>query len=114
MAHFKKLFQSTPDNIHKLVFYSPNSKYKVISNINANKLLKKLLINLKINPITLHGLRHTHASVLLYKKVSIYYVSERLGHGDIETTLREYSHVVRELREEDEAATTATFENMVV
>ncbi|WP_343781037.1 site-specific integrase [Virgibacillus salarius] len=114
MAHFKKLFQSTPDNIHQLVFYSPNSKYKVISNTNANKLLKKLLINLKINPITMHGLRHTHASVLLYKKVSIYYVSERLGHGDIETTLREYSHVVRELRVEDEAATTATFENMVV
>ncbi|WP_342768825.1 hypothetical protein [Saliterribacillus persicus] len=62
----------------------------------------------------MHGLRHTHGSVLLYKKVSIYYVSERLGHGDIETILLEYSHVVRELRVEGEAATTATFENMVV
>lgn len=39
MSHFKKLFQSTPNNIHKLVFFSPSSRYKVISNTAANKLL---------------------------------------------------------------------------
>lgn len=68
MEHFKKLFKSMPTNIHQLVFYSPSSKYKVISNTNANKLLRKILTELNINPISLHGLRHTHASVLLYKK----------------------------------------------
>src|SRR5690606_29647754 len=78
MAHFKKLFKTMPTNIHQLVFYSPTSKYKVISNTNANKLLKKTLSNLGIEPITIHGLRHTHASVLLYKNISIHYVSERL------------------------------------
>lgn len=52
--------------------------------------------------ISIHGLRHTHASVSLYKKVSIYYVSERLGHSDIETTMNEYSHVLKEIREDDE------------
>lgn len=62
----------------------------------------------------MHGLRHTHASVLLYKKVSIYYVSERLGHSDIETTLKEYTHVIKELRVEDERGTMKTFEEMVV
>ena len=50
----------------------------------------------------MHGLRHTHASVLLYKKISLYYVSERLGHGDIQTTLKEYTHVLSELRIEDQ------------
>jgi integrase len=114
MNHFKKLIESTPDNLHQLVFYSPNSKYKVISNTVANNLLRKILIELGIDPITIHGLRHTHASVLLYKKVSIYYVSERLGHSDIETTLKEYTHVVKELREEDELGTINTFENLVV
>ncbi|WP_236611107.1 tyrosine-type recombinase/integrase [Halalkalibacterium ligniniphilum] len=114
MNHFKKLFESTPNNIHKLVFFSPSSKYKVISNTAANKLLRKVLTELKIEPITIHGLRHTHASVLLYKKVSIYYVSERLGHGDIETTLKEYTHVIKELREEDERGTMKTFEDMAV
>ncbi len=58
MNHFKKLFESTPNNIHKLVFFSPSSKYKVISNTAANKLLRKVLTELKIEPITIHGLRH--------------------------------------------------------
>ncbi|WP_231687056.1 tyrosine-type recombinase/integrase [Bacillus sp. JCM 19034] len=114
MRHFKELFKTTPTNIHQLVFYSPSSKYKVISNTNANKLLKKTLLELGITPISIHGLRHTHASVILYKKVSIHYVSERLGHGDIDTTLKQYTHVIKELREKDELGTVNTFEQMVV
>lgn len=112
MNHFKELFNTTPTNTHQLVFYSPGSKYKVISNTNANKLLKKLLDNLNIAPITVHGLRHTHASVLLYQKASIHYISEGLGHSDIETTLKEYTHVLKELRLEDEQLAMKTFENM--
>lgn len=114
MEHFRKLFKNTPTNIHQLTFYSPTSKYKVISNTNANKLLKKILEELQISPITVHGLRHTHASVLLYKNVSIHYISERLGHGDIDTTLREYTHVIKELREKDEQETIKVFEKMIV
>lgn len=114
MNHFQKLFSNTPTNIHELVFYSPGSKYKVVSNTNANKLLKKLLLELKIDPITIHGLRHTHASVLLYRKASIHYVSERLGHSDIETTLKEYTHVLKELRLQDEQLTMQVFEDMAV
>jgi integrase len=114
MNHFKKLFNLTPISLNQLVFYSPSSKYQVISNTNANKLLKKLLKDLKINPITLHGLRHSHGSILLYKKASIHYVSERLGHGDIETTLKVYTHVLKELRIEDEQLSMKTFEQMNV
>lgn len=114
MNHFKRLFKTTPTNLHGLVFFSPESKYKVISNTNANNLLKKLLVELGIDPITLHGLRHTHASVLLYQKASIHYVSERLGHSDIETTLKKYTHVLKELRLQDEQITIQTFEDMVV
>lgn len=114
MNYFKKLFISTPTNINKLVFYSPSSKYKVISNTNANKLLKKSLDKLEIHSITIHGLRHTHGSILLYKKASIHYVSERLGHGDIETTLKVNTHVLNELRIEDEQLSTKTFEQMIV
>jgi integrase len=114
MTHFKKLFKSMPGNPFELVFYSASSKYKVISNTNANKLLKKLLKDLKLPLITLHGLRHTHGSILLYKKASIHYVSERLGHGDIETTLKVYTHVLKELRLEDEQLSMNTFEQMIV
>lgn len=112
MKTFQKLFLQMPDNIYQLVFFSPNSKYKVISNSAANKLLRTTLKDLGIDTITVHGLRHTHASISLYKKSSIYYVSERLGHADIETTMRDYAHVIKELREEDEKNTISIFEKM--
>lgn len=103
MEEFKKLFKKTPENINKLVFYSPKSKYKVIANASSNKLLKAILTKLEIKTdITMHGLRHTHASVLLYQKASVNYVSERLGHGDIMTTYNTYSHILKEGREEDD------------
>lgn len=41
--------------------------------------------------VTLHGLRHTHASLLL-QHVPIQYVSMRLGHEGIEITYKTYSH----------------------
>lgn len=111
MDTFKELFQSTFVNIHNLVFFSQHNQKKVLSNVN--KLLRNTLSELNIDPITIHGLRHTHASILLYRQISIYYVSERLGHASIDTTLRHYAHVIKELREEDTKNTIDTFENMV-
>lgn len=114
MSAFENLFEKTTENVMKLVFFSPGSKYHVITNENVNKLLRNTLKHLKIDTITIHGLRHTHASVLLYKKVSIYYVSERLGHADIDTTLKHYAHVIKELRIEDTNAAIKTFEQMAI
>lgn len=103
MKEFKKLFITLPDNIHRLVFFSGSSKYKVLSNNAVNKSLKKAqkAVGIK-NIVTAHGLRHTHASALIYKKASLIYVSERLGHSSPETTYRKYLHVMNELREEDD------------
>lgn len=114
MNLFKKLFDEMPNNIHNLVFYSPRSSKKVLTNEFVNKILKKTLTDLNIESISVHGLRHTHASILLYKKISIYYVSERLGHAKIDTTLNYYSHVIKELREEDTRNTLDLFEKMPV
>jgi integrase len=41
-----------------------------------------------------HTLRHTHASTLLARGRSILAVSERLGHGSPELTLRVYAHLM--------------------
>jgi integrase len=113
MNIFKKLFERTPENIHSLVFFSPTSKYKVLCNTAVNKVLKSTLQKLNIDPISAHGLRHTHASILLYKRASIYYVSERLGHSDIETTNGYYAHIIKELREQDDKIAVKTFEEMI-
>lgn len=49
MNEFKKLFSRLPASLYQLVFYSPESKYKVISNTNTNKLLRKTLKELVFN-----------------------------------------------------------------
>ncbi|GEL07118.1 tyrosine-type recombinase/integrase [Salisediminibacterium halotolerans] len=113
MSYFQVIKPAMPWNEHNLVFYSPTSQYKVLSNTGVNKLLRKILIEIDIQPIAFHGLRHTHASIALYNKASINFVSERLGHADIETTLKEYTHVIKELRKEDEDRTVAFFESML-
>lgn len=114
MNYFKKLFESTPTNIHQLVFYSGSSKYKVVSNTNGNKLLKKVLSDLRIDAISLHGLRHTYASILLYERLSLGYVSESLGHQNTIRTQQDYAHVLSELKEEDGKRATSVFDEMVV
>ena len=43
--------------------------------------------------IRVHDLRHSHASLLLHAGMDIIIVSRRLGHENIETTLKTYSHI---------------------
>ena len=55
----------------------------------------------KIPVISAHGLRHTHASVLLFAGVSIASVARRLGHSSMTTTQKTYLHIIRELENQD-------------
>ena len=52
----------------------------------------------KLPAIGLHGLRHTHATLLLEEGVDVKTVSERLGHDSIQTTLELYAHVTPKMR----------------
>lgn len=49
----------------------------------------------KLNPIRIHDFRHSHASLLISKGLSIVAVAKRLGHKDIEQTLNTYSHLLK-------------------
>ncbi|WP_083543583.1 tyrosine-type recombinase/integrase [Rhodococcus sp. 2G] len=44
--------------------------------------------------LRLHGLRHTHASLLLAAGVPVKVVSERLGHASVSVTMDVYAHVM--------------------
>jgi integrase len=50
--------------------------------------------------IPFHGLRHTHATILMLSGVHPKVVSERLGHADIGITLSIYSHVLPQMQQE--------------
>ena len=51
--------------------------------------------------ISVHGLRHTHASLLLFAGVSIASVAKRLGHASMNTTQKTYLHIIQELENQD-------------
>lgn len=50
--------------------------------------------------ITLHDLRHSHASLLISKGQNILVVAQRLGHTDISMTLNTYSHLLPNAQEQ--------------
>ena len=62
--------------------------------------------------ITCHGLRHTHASILLFKGVNVKYISRRLGHKNIIITLQTYSHFLDEMEQKESRQVDATMEEL--
>ena len=72
-----------------------------IYNSTINDLLAKRCKEAKVPIITIHGLRHTHASLLLFGEVSIASVAKRLGHSSINTTEETYLHIIQELENKD-------------
>lgn len=74
---------------------------KKVYNSTINDTLKRHCDNVGIPVISIHGLRHTHASILLYAGVSIASVAHRLGHSSMTTTQKTYLHIIQELENSD-------------
>ena len=74
---------------------------KNVYNSTINDILKRHCQNAEIPTITIHGLRHTHASIMLYAGVSIASVAHRLGHASMSTTQKTYLHIIQELENTD-------------
>lgn len=64
-----------------------------INNLGQHE-FARLIATAEVKPITLHGLRHTSASLLLAAGVPANVVQQRLGHTRIEMTLSIYAHVL--------------------
>ena len=59
---------------------------------------KRFVTGHKLKPITPHGLRHTHASLLFSAGVEPKNISDRLGHSTVQITLDLYTHITEEQR----------------
>lgn len=92
---------------HQLMYQKMNNTYLFLNKRNRPatshshllKHFKKISAELSLPIITIHGLRHTHASVLIFKHFNITYISKRLGHSNITQTLNTYSHLLNELEQ---------------
>lgn len=80
------------------IFFEKNQR---IYNSTLNQKLATYCRRSEIPIISIHGLRHTHASLLLYEGVSIASVAKRLGHTNTTTTQETYIHIIRELENKD-------------
>ena len=59
-----------------------------------------LIAKASVPRIPFHGLRHTHATLLMKHGVHPKVVAERLGHADITLTLSTYSHVLPQMQQQ--------------
>lgn len=96
MQQFQNLVVNKVSN--KPIFFEEGQR---VYNSTLNKKLTRYCQALDIPTISIHGLRHTHASLLLYEGVSIASVAKRLGHNNTTTTQETYIHIIKELENKD-------------
>ena len=83
-----------------------------IYNSTINSILARHCKEVDVPIISIHGLRHTHASLLLFAGVSIASVARRLGHSNITTTQKTYLHIIQELESKDIDLIMRSFSNL--
>ncbi|MBC1650721.1 tyrosine-type recombinase/integrase [Listeria booriae] len=83
------------------VFVSKHKKAEPPHYRTILKNYKARLNELNLEQIGIHGLRHTHAVMLLEAGASIKYVAERLGHSNVEMTLNVYVHLTEKMKQDD-------------
>jgi Integrase len=91
---FSQMIKDLPDD-------EPIFVKQRVFNSTVNNRLEVLCKKAEIPVITVHGLRHTHASLLLFAGVSIASVARRLGHANMTTTQDTYLHIIQELETQD-------------
>lgn len=94
VIQFSQLINDLPED--KPIFV----KGKVY-NSTVNGVLERYCKKAEVPVISIHGLRHTHASLLLFAGVSIASVARRLGHSSMNTTQKTYLHIIQELENRD-------------
>jgi integrase len=94
VIQFSELVKELPDD--KPIFVFGN-----VYNSTVNGILVRYCKKSGLPEISIHGLRHTHASLLLFAGVSIASVARRLGHASMTTTQKTYLHIIQELENKD-------------
>lgn len=96
IVQFSALIKGHPEDEPLFV-----EKDKKVYNSTANDVLARVCERAGVPVISIHGLRHTHASLLLFAGVSIASVAKRLGHASMNTTEKTYLHIIQELENKD-------------
>ena len=84
-----------PESLLESLSLARKHDLPVMDAVEARRRLQRILGHLEIPGGTIHTLRHTFASHLVQRGVSLFVVQKLLGHSSIKTT-EIYSHLVPE------------------
>ncbi|WP_144561622.1 site-specific integrase [Bacillus mycoides] len=76
---------------------------KPLTKSTLKNALDRILKRAELHTISIHGLRHSHAVLLLEAGVEMKYIQERLGHKSIEITADIYSHITPKIIENEQS-----------
>jgi integrase len=107
-AYREKMKAEGRDVEKGLVFVNTEGGWLLQANFYRN-VFTPLLKAAKLVGVRPYDLRHTCATLLLAHGVNVKIVSERLGHEDIQTTLKHYAHVLPGMQEQAVRVVTALF-----
>lgn len=88
-----RLWWKEYDSFVSAHYETPDRLFRFMSISHLNNLLRKYGAMAGNPPITLHDLRHSHASLLIEMQQNILLIAERLGHDSVSTTLETYGHL---------------------
>lgn len=97
IATIMPLINRTPDGDKPVFVFTDGKIYNSMINSRMETLCKRANVPI----ISFHGLRHTHASILLCNGISIASIAKRLGHANTTTTQKTYLHIIKELEAKD-------------
>ena len=81
-------------NKQQLIFSNTKNKFIIIPTVRLA--IKQIAKKAGLYPITTHGFRHTHATLLFASGMDIKQVQARLGHSNVQTTLNIYTHAIQD------------------
>jgi integrase len=91
------LSDRTHDVLHRRADSSASQRFVFLNRKGgkrgyASQAIRKAIHRAGLEGVTIHTLRHTHATRLVQNGLSVYEIKEVLGHADVKTTMR-YAHL---------------------
>lgn len=93
----RKMLELGIMNEHGLVFTTTNGKWVHPTGINT--MFRRLIKKHEMKPITFHGLRHSHATMLADLEKNVHAISAQLGHSSPTVTNDTYIHLTDKMKQ---------------
>ncbi|WP_144559591.1 tyrosine-type recombinase/integrase [Shouchella miscanthi] len=110
----KMRLRTKHDDFHDkdFVFCRPNGYPYVTKNV-ADRMERLINMTNITKHATPHIFRHTHISMLTEAKVDLPTIMERVGHEDVATTMKVYTHVTKKMKKDAPAQVSNLHENII-